>query len=58
MSDARSTTCEVCEDLPGPHCADTLCRECNECGASSGAPCEPFCTAPFGPGGPLERKDA
>lgn len=30
---------------------------CDECGAGPGQQCEPFCTAPVGPGGPHEHDD-
>jgi hypothetical protein len=30
--------------------------ECDECGAGPGERCAPYCTAPFGPGGPHENE--
>jgi hypothetical protein len=30
---------------------------CDECGAAPGEACLPYCTAPFGPGGPYELAD-
>lgn len=49
--------CELCGEIPGPHCADKLCRACDQCAAKPGQPCDPMCIAPYGPGGPLEHVD-
>lgn len=57
MTETTVTVCELCRNTPGPHCAAKLCRACTECGAMPGQPCEPMCTAPYGPGGPLEHED-
>jgi hypothetical protein len=32
-------------------------KTCDECGAEPGEPCEFYCTAPYGPGGPHEHDD-
>ena len=57
MTQTTGTVCELCGEAPGPYCADKLCRTCDECGAGPGEPCGPMCTAPYGPGGPLEHED-
>lgn len=33
---------------------ETVIPACDECGAEPGQRCEPYCTAPYGPGGPYE----
>lgn len=58
MTDFPSAACDLCERQPGPpYCGGALCQPCEECGAVPGAACEPFCTAPVCPGGPLERDE-
>jgi hypothetical protein len=41
-----------------PECDYTPPDEpCDECGAGPGEKCLPYCTAPFGAGGPYEHHD-
>jgi hypothetical protein len=58
ITDGPNTACELCGNALGPHCADRLCRECDECAAKPGERCQPFCTAPHGHGSPQEHADA
>ena len=56
MTQTPLAVCELCGEAPGPHCADKLCRTCDQCAAKPGQRCDPMCTAPYGPGGPLEHE--
>jgi len=48
--DTGAGHCPQCDYTPGD-------QPCDECGAGPGERCAPYCTAPFGPGGPYAHHD-
>ena len=48
--DTGPAYCRQCDYTPSD-------QPCDECGAGPGERCMPYCTVPFGPGGPFEHHD-